>query len=232
MVHQYNGTYEIPETEFSYFNPKDQKYHVLRSKGVALKITEGKELLKNTTLEQNEHAALKQNVKKGNNTFRYIQTHSEFTSLKENDYFKSLLYYFLILLPVIILPLAIFLSKNLSAANANQSAQKLKKADKLAKKYLATAKKELGNQATFYEALEKALHNYLKAKLKVETSEISKEKIAEILMNKSVSDVVIKDFIAVFIACEYARYGSSTDEKMKDNYEGAKKAITQIDKLL
>ena len=39
---------------------------------------------------------------------------------------------------------------------------------------LPQLKKQLGNKEAFYEALEKALHNYLKATLQVETSEISK----------------------------------------------------------
>ena len=61
---------------------------------------------------------------------------------------------------------------------------KTRKAERLAKKYLSKAQKQLGKKEAFYEALERALHNYLKAKLGIETSEISKERITEILEDK------------------------------------------------
>ena len=102
----------------------------------------------------------------------------------------------------------------------------------MAKKYLSQAKKELGKKEEFYVALEKALHNYLKAKLHVETSEISKEKIAEILKGKDVDDPVIKDFITVLDNCDYARYTPSTDVMMKQEYDKARTVIANLDKQL
>ena len=65
---------------------------------------------------------------------------------------------------------------------------KVRRANRLARKYLSKAKKELGNKDSFYVALEKALHNYLKAKLKIETSEFSKDKISELLHKKQVDE--------------------------------------------
>ena len=61
---------------------------------------------------------------------------------------------------------------------------KQRKAERLAKKYLSEAQKQLGKKEAFYEALERALHNYLKAKLGIETADISKEKITQILKIK------------------------------------------------
>ena len=45
------------------------------------------------------------------------------------------------------------------------------------------SKKSLGKKEAFYIALEKALHNYLKAKLHIETSDLSKENIQEYAEN-------------------------------------------------
>ena len=102
----------------------------------------------------------------------------------------------------------------------------------MAKKYLSEAKKQLGTKEAFYVALEKALHNYLKAKLSIETSDISKEKITELLKNKLINNNDINSFIQVFNSCDMARYSPVSDVEMKDDYEKAKLVITQIDKQL
>ena len=64
----------------------------------------------------------------------------------------------------------------------------------------------MGKKDEFYIALEKALHNYLKAKLRIETSDISREKITELLEKKSVDETSINSFIEVFNSCDMARY--------------------------
>ena len=90
----------------------------------------------------------------------------------------------------------------------------------------------MGKKEDFYIALEKALHNYLKAKLHVETSDISKERIGEILHSKNVDDQTINDFKMVLDNCDFARYTPSTDVMMKQEYEKAKEVISKIDKQL
>ncbi len=97
---------------------------------------------------------------------------------------------------------------------------------------MSEAKKQLGTKEAFYVALEKALHNYLKAKLSIETSDISKEKITELLKNKLINNNDINSFIQVFNSCDMARYSPVSDVEMKDDYEKAKLVITQIDKQL
>jgi len=130
------------------------------------------------------------------------------------------------------MPLGIIIGKRNKARNNDVLGNKLRKADRLAKKYLSEAKKQLGTKEAFYVALEKALHNYLKGKLRIETSDISKEKITELLKNKLIDKSDINSFIQVFNSCDMARYSPVSDVEMKDDYEKAKLVITQIDKQL
>ena len=53
--------------------------------------------------------------------------------------------------------------------------------------------------------MERALHNYLKSKLHIETSDFSKDKIEELLTNKSVNNSVVIEFIDLLKSCELAR---------------------------
>ena len=231
VVPQFKGKFKVPTTSFSYFNPKDEKYHTIVSDEIVLDVTEGKELITSGGADYS-NGALKQTVKATGNDFRYIHTATELQLIEKTDFYKTKLFYVLLLMPLVILPLGVFASKKQRELSRDVSRNKLRKADKLTKKYLASAKKELGNKTTFYSSLEKALHNYLKAKLQVETTDISKDSIADMLTKKGVSTDAISKFIEVFSACEFARYAASSDEKMKEDFDKAKEAITVLDKNL
>ena len=109
---------------------------------------------------------------------------------------------------------------------------KRRKANKLARKYLSQARKQLGKKDDFYIALEKALHNYLKAKLHIETTEISKERISEILLDRKVNTETVVEFSDVLNNCDFARYTPFTNVEMKQEYDKAKEVIAKIDKQL
>jgi Fic family protein len=102
----------------------------------------------------------------------------------------------------------------------------------LAKKYLSEAQKQLGKKEAFYEALERALHNYLKAKLSIEIVDISKENITSILQQKNVNETTIEQFIDVLKASDFARYTPITNTEMKEEFERAKQVIVQLDRQL
>ena len=122
--------------------------------------------------------------------------------------------------------------KKKAERDADVFGNKIRKADKLAKKYLSDAKKALGQKEAFYVALEKALHNYLKAKLHIETSDLSKDKIKSLLIEKGVNESNILDFNSILKNCELARYTPITNVEMQNDYDRAAKTITLIDKQM
>ena len=228
VVPQFKGKYKIPSTEFSYFDLKEKKYVRLTSEDIFVDVLEGKELVTDSDLASN---AKKDIVVTGAN-FRYIQTSSAFSLANESDFYTSKFYYLILILPLLFIPIGIVIAKRNEARSNDILGNKLRKADRLAKKYLSEAKKQLGAKEAFYVALEKALHNYLKAKLRIETSDISKEKITELLKRKSVNESTIRSFIEVFNSCDMARYSPVSVVEMKDDYEKSRLVITQIDKQL
>ncbi|TCP28324.1 oxygen tolerance protein BatD [Tenacibaculum skagerrakense] len=228
VVPAYKGKYKIPKTEFSYFNPRDEKYHTIATDDIFVDVTEGKELVTNTS----ENQVVKQNVVTTGKNFRYIQTSTSLAPLVKSDFYRSPLFYVLLLLPIAFIPIAIIINKKKEERDADIIGSKQRKADRLARKYLSESKSRLGNKEAFYEALERALHNYLKAKLRVETSDISREKISQLLQEKGVEISTIDEFISVLKDCDFARYTPITNVQMNQEYEKAKQVITQIDKQL
>jgi len=228
VVPQYKGKYKIPEVSFSYFNPTEKKYKTIQVDAIIVDVLEGKELP--STIDS--MASIKQKVVANNNNFRFINLNTEFKPIEEKEFLYSTQFYLLLLLPFLAIPIGIFIGKKRAERAGDIFGNKIRLADRLARKYLAQAKKQLGKKAAFYIALEKALHNFLKAKLQVETSDISKEKIEEILKDKGVDKITIKEFIDVLNDCDFARFTPTTNVMMEQEYHKAKDVITKIDKQL
>jgi hypothetical protein len=228
VVPQFRGKYIIPSVSFSFFNPKTEKYVSVNTDPIVLNAVQGRALP-----DEGSSVIAKRAVEGNESDIRFIETKTTFVSTeKEADFFRSGLFYVLMIAPLLSIPLGIFIGKKKRERDLDVVGNKRRKADRLARKYLSQAKKELGKKEDFYVALEKALHNYLKAKLHVETSEISREKISEILRGKGVADTIIKEFTTVLDNCDYARYTPSTDVMMKQEYEKAREVIANLDKDL
>ncbi len=229
VVPQYKGKYKIPAVSFSYFNPKDKKYETVHIDPIIVDVLEGKEV---PTTNADSSFITKQQVVANDNNFRFIALKSTFETKQKREFLHSKQFWLLLLLPFLAIPIGIFIGRRRAKRAGDVFGNKIRKADRLARKYLSQAKKQLGNQEAFYIALEKALHNFLKAKLHVETSDISKEKISEILQNKGVELSTIEEFMAVLNDCDFARYTPTTNVKMTQELEKAKEVITKIDKYL
>ena len=227
VVPQSRGKFKIPGVSFSYFNPKEEKYYSIETDPIMLNALQGRDIADEPIVSGKKDVIINEG------DIRYIHLKTDFVStLKEEDFFLSDLFYLLMILPLLSIPLGIFIGKKKIQRDSDIIGNKRRKADRLARKYLSQARKQLGKKEAFYIALEKALHNYLKAKLHVETSEISREKITEILDKKQVDKITIEEFGKVLENCDYARYTPSTDVMMKQEYENAKKVIAKIDKQL
>ena len=227
VVPEFKGKYKIPKTSFSYFDPKEKTYKTIVTDDLYVDVLEGKPLPKNQS-----DIVIKQDVKITGDDFKYLQTTTSFEPVKTTIFFNSILFYILLFLPIISIPVAIFINKKKEERDGDIVGNKKRKADRLAKKYLSEAQKELGNKEAFYEALERALHNYLKAKLGIETLDISSEKITFLLQDKKVDNTTIDSFIEVLNDCDFARYTPITNLQMEQEYEKAKEVITQLDRQL
>jgi hypothetical protein len=230
VVPQFKGKYPIPSISFSYFDLKTESYKRLSSEEIVVNVLNGPS--SNTT--NNDDSIVtnsnKQSVVLNNDQFAFIKTKTDFSEIKQEYFFKTNLFWSLMLLPFLAIPLAIVIRNKKVSRNADVYGNKIRKANKLARKYLSNAKKSLGKKEAFYIALEKALHNYLKAKLRIETSDLSKDKITNLLQEREVNVDVINDFTSLLQNCELARYTPIDIVTMKEDYDKAGKTISLIDK--
>jgi len=230
IVPSFRGKYPIAPLSFSFFNPATEKYTTLTSDEIVINVLEGP--LSATSGTGVSSNSIKQSVVASGNQFNFIKLTPNLTSKSTSYFFGSTSFYLWLFCPLLLIPIAIAFRKKRDAIASDVVGNKIRKANKLARKYLSAARKELGNKDSFYVALERALHNYLKAKLKIETSEFSKDKITELLSKKQIDDSTVNSFISLLKNCEAARYSPFSDVQMQADYDKASEVISLMDKQL
>ena len=135
-------------------------------------------------------------------------------------------------MPLGFIPIIVLLKKKKEAIDGDVIGNKRKLSNKLAKQYLSEAKNQIHNKEPFYIALEKALHNFLKAKIHIETSEMSKDKIREILLSRNVQPETVQSFITLTENCEFARYAPASSVAIQQDYGKAVAVISDLEKQL
>ncbi len=230
VVPTFKGKYPIPSIAFSFFNPKTEKYQTLSSGEIMINVLEGPS--SGAADITGPISNNKQRVVATGDQFVFNKIKPNLTAINNQYFFGSTSFFLWWLLPVLLIPLAILFGKKREAIASDVEGNKIKRANKLAKKYLSAAKKALGSKDLFYVALEKALHNYLKAKLKIETSEFSKDKIASLLNEKNVDEATREGFVGLLKNCEMARYSPFSDVQMQQDYNKASEVISQLDKQI
>jgi hypothetical protein len=229
VVPNYQGSYPIPNVSFSYFDLKTKGYKTLTSERLIIKVNEGPVSASNSN--NNTSIGVAENVI-NLNQFRSFKTTTNFEPIHSKPFFNSYLFWILLLTPFLLIPFTIFMVRNRMTRALDLAGNKIRKTNRLARKYLSAAKKSLGQKEQFYNALERALHNYLKSKLHLETSEFNKEKIEELLENKNVNGTTLKGFISLLTACELARYTPLSTVDMENDYSKAGEVISALDKQL
>ena len=229
IVPQFQGKYPIPEISFSFFDPIKKEYKTLNSFELIVDVFDGPSNL-------NDYNKISRSEKKefnnDNNSFNFIELSTKFSSIKKEQFWNTSLFWLLFSLPLILIILLIILKEVFLNRKENQRSLIQRRNEKLARKFLGSAKREINNYQNFYEVLERALHNYLKAKLLIETTEFSKNKIVNLLVKKNVDLIYANEYVDLLENCEIARFSKESNINTNSDYENAIKIISKIDKQL
>ena len=231
LVPQFQGKYPINAVEFTFFNTRSKKYETLKSKETVINVLEGP-----TSFESNkpstDSSIISNNILPSINQFKFIKTNPELIKINSKPFIYSISFYLLLLLPIVIIIIIIVFFKSKKITSSEREEHNSRRANKLARKYLSEAKKNLDKKDLFYVSLEKALHNFLKSKLSIETTDYSKQRISELLLEKNIGKEPKQLFITLIENCEYARYTPASNVAINKDYENAVKVISEIDKVI
>lgn len=226
IVPQYRGKYAIKPMQFSYFDLSTGSYKTITSKEIMIDVLDGP-----TPAEANTGSASKNAVAQTDH-FKNIKSKTALIPIAKKEFYGSNLYLGLLFAPFIIIPLIILAKKRKEAIDSDVTGNRIRMNNKLAKKYLSQAKKHLNNKEPFYIALEKAMHNFLKAKLHIETSEMSKDNIRELLLSRNANAETVQNFINLTENCEFARYAPASSASIQQDYDKAVLIISELEKQI
>ena len=220
------GKYSIPRISFNYFDPNDSKYKTQTS--IQNYINVKGAITNNSRIENNaeDRASNKVDLMQyGNLSFK---TKTKFKKINQQVFFYSKIFWIILLLPFTILFIILIIQRILNNKKNDKNWIRANNAKKLGKKYLSDAKKNIDNKTKFYEALDKAMMNYLKSILLFDNSEYNAKKVRESLLNKSVSLKTINLLEDIFNNCQMARYTPFDTVDMDNDYRRALELITLI----
>ena len=226
IIPQFKGKYTIKPIVFSYYDLTTKSYKTITSNEITIDVLEGDDAVASNQKKTNKQEVVTKEV------FQYNKLKAEFASVHKKDFLGSGLFYSLLLAPLFLIPIVMISRKQKEAKDADVFGNRVRRNNKLVKKYLSEAKKQMGDKVPFYMAMEKALHNFLKAKLHIETVEMSKENIIEILQNKNASETSVNQFMELMNDCEFARYAPATDTAMNNDFDRAIEIITELEKQI
>ncbi len=230
IIPQFKGKYPIKPMAFTYFDLGSSSYKTITSPEIMINVLDGPTSENNVVSNANPGVS-KMKVSAGEQ-FQFIQLKTKLTNTHKKDFFGSTLFYSLMFVPFLIIPIVVLFRKKKEALDGDIVGNKIKQSNKLAKKYLSEAKTQINNKELFYISLEKAMHNFLKAKLNIETSEMSKDKIREILLTRNANSETVQSFIALTENCEMARYAPSSSVAIQQDYDKAVGIISDLEKQI
>ena len=230
IVPQFQGKYPIPSIEFNYFDPKLEAYKTLFSQELIVDVYDGP--TSGLPSVNNSLSKSKNSIVPNDSSFRFIKLDTKLQQKNQKIFWRSYLFWALLFIPIVLIITSILIKKYILNQTEDLTTRKQKRAQQLAKKYLSSAKKVIQDQAKFYEALERALHNYLKAKLKIETTELSKSKIQKLLNDKGIDKQISSEYVEVIENCERARYAPGSSINTKEDLEKSGELISKIDRQI
>ena len=225
------GKYAIPKISFTYFDPKDTSY---KTKTSSINYVNVKGSIINNSINENNNQTTNYNntnrldlIEYGNTSFK---TKSKFEKINKLIFFKSSLFWILLFGPFVIMSILLIIMSILNKKKKDQNWIRSNHAKKLGKKYLLDAKKNIDNKNKFYEALDKALMNYLKSILLFDNSEYNAKQIRNSLENRSINIKTIDALEEIFNNCQMARYTPFDHVDMEKDYLKSLDIISLIDK--
>lgn len=229
FVPRHPGTYEIPASEFIYFDTESRSYKTIKTEAYTLKVNKGKG---GAGQSVSNYSGQQQDVQQLNQDIRFIKKGDVDLHQPGDTFFGTWKCWAAYILPFLLFIIAMVLGRKQMKANANVAHLRGKKANKVALKRMKTAKKLLDAHDTgkFYDEVLRALWGYVGDKFNMSQESLNKENIEQSLTSRQVPDEQIQQFMKVLNDCEFARYApGDVNENMENVYNSAISAISKME---
>jgi hypothetical protein len=226
IIPRYSGEYQLEPISFAYFDNKSGKY-----KEVSYILDPIQVLSSGSGDEEQAYMINKEEVRVSEQGIRYIKTEVKRFREIDNYFIDSIGFWTLFTGPGLLFILLVMMNKRADKEEVREAARK-KSASKTAIKRLKEAEKlKSGTDKAFYDVLFKSLNDYISDRVGIPVSELTKDRVKEVLHEKNVSEQVINTLIEILNQCEMARYTPVSQSDREAMFTGAKDAIVEMEKI-
>lgn len=220
------GVYKINAFEYSFFDPKAEKYVTTTLPEMVLKIEKG------SGAGSAESASPASGFQLLSNDIEYIRTETPKWMPQGKTFLFSPLFWSCITAELLLLAVFLFVYRKRLERNADLAGMKNRRASKEAKRCLkkaASFMKENKNDP-FYIEISQALWGFLSNKLNIPPAELSMDTVREELLKRKISPELTEQFLSTLEHCEFERFSpqGGTARGMQAIYDEALDVIYKI----
>ena len=214
------GDYTIPATEFVFFDTETGAYKTIKTEPIKLHVAKG----------SNSGSDIDKKLALLNSDIRNLHNIDNATYWS----WGSIPYIILVLIVIVLSIGAINASNVWINSHKDAIGMKKKSATKRSLKCLKKANDIMHNPSAdnFYAAISQALTGYLADTFNLETSDITIDKLKDLLAEKGIEEQVVNNYAELLNTCQYAQFAPNANENKEDVYKKAAEVLTSIERGL
>jgi len=228
LIPRIAGIREIPEIEFSYFDPGINSYKTIRSDKFVLEIEQGSST---ADIYSNQ-----QSVKQLDSDIRFIKTNSDDVHLKGEVLLFKPGFWLASVIPIFIAAGLIIWKRKQDKLHGNIRLLQYSRAEKVAKKRFKNARKLLAqnNVESFYSEISQALFGYLEDKFHIPKAEFTLDRAVDELLKRNINPELVQKMKANAEKCEYLRFapGTNPSQAMNEMYKSFSDIVINIERYI
>lgn len=226
-----HGDFVIEPIKYTYYDVSQRKWVTLQSEPIALYVERGADSEPNSPLVVSS-GINRTGVKNLGADIRHINVKKQ-DFVSRGSFFVGTAAFWTIASLIALAAFALWLGlRKIASRRQDVVGARTRKATKMALKRLKSAETFLKQNlyGAYYEELHKALLGYVADKLNIQMTDLSKDRISEILLTRGVPQEMVDSYISILDACEFARYSpSGGQEAMEKHFEEAVNVISSMD---
>ena len=229
IVPRHQGKYDIPPVEFTYFDTSTKRYETVKTETFHLDVAKGSGASAVSDFSGQDE------LQELNKDIRFIKTGDADQHLTGDYFFGSTAYWITIAGLVLVFITLFVIFRQRAIDNANVTAMRGKKANKVATKRLKQAARLMTDNkpGEFYDEVLRALWGYVGDKLNIPVAQLSHDNISSKLAERGVHQSIIDKFIGALDECEFERYAPGDPKgNMSKVYDKAMLAIEKIEEVM
>ena len=229
IVPRHQGKYDIPPVEFTYFDTSTKRYETVKTETFHLDVAKGSGASAVSDFSGQDE------LQELNKDIRFIKTGEADQHLTGDYFFGSTSYWITIAALVLVFITLFVIFRQRAIDNANVTAMRGKKANKVATKRLKQAARLMTDNkpGEFYDEVLRALWGYVGDKLNIPVAQLSHDNISSKLAERGVHQSIIDKFIGALDECEFERYAPGDPKgNMSKVYDKAMLAIEKIEEVM